>query len=144
VEQYGVEVSVNGGFYTSSSGPNDVPLGTAENVLGLAISRGTVVSPANDPTRAAAMLFTTNNQFFFAPTNNPGHEHAGNLHRSLPGDRPLLINGVNVGVLNPNDLDPRTAVGVSQDGRYLFLMTLDGRQPGWSDGADFFNTGRMA
>jgi hypothetical protein len=30
---------------------------------------------------------------------------------------------------------PRTAVGVSRDGRYIYLVTLDGRQPGISAGA---------
>jgi hypothetical protein len=30
---------------------------------------------------------------------------------------------------------PRSAVGLSRDGRYLYLVTLDGRQPGISEGA---------
>ncbi len=47
----------------------------------------------------------------------------------------LLRNGVNVG--NPDDhLEPRTMTGVSQDGRYLFLMVIDGRQPGYSEGCN--------
>lgn len=42
--------------------------------------------------------------------------------------------------------DPRTAIGHSQDGRVLFLVTVDGRQPGYSVGmsleelADFMRT----
>ena len=35
---------------------------------------------------------------------------------------------------------PRTAVGVSADGRYVYLITIDGRQPGFSDGATLFET----
>ena len=139
VEQYGVQVAVNGGFYSSSSGPNDVPIGTPEDVKGLAISLGNVVSSASDPTRAATLLFTTNNQPLFAFNNNPGTNTDG-IFTAISGDRPLLTNGVVAQVPVPNDVDPRTAIGVSQDRRYLFLMTLDGRQPGWSDGADWYNT----
>lgn len=32
-------------------------------------------------------------------------------------------------------LMPRTAVGYSKDFRYLFVVSIDGRKPGWSDGA---------
>jgi hypothetical protein len=139
LEQYGVQVAINGGFYSSSTGPNDVPLGTPEDVRGLAISLGNVVSPADEPTRAATLLFTTNNQPIFIPNNNPGTNTDG-IFTALSGDRPLLTNGVVAPAPNPNDRDPRTAFGLSQDRRYLYLMTLDGRQPGWSDGADWYNT----
>ena len=33
---------------------------------------------------------------------------------------------------------PRTAAGFTQDGRYLVLMVVDGRQPGYSRGVDLF------
>jgi len=49
----------------------------------------------------------------------------------------VLANGVNLGTNTPEATlpNPRTAVGLSRDGRYLIMMTIDGRQPGWSDGA---------
>lgn len=31
---------------------------------------------------------------------------------------------------------PRTAYGISQNGRYLYILALDGRQNGWSNGAN--------
>jgi exopolysaccharide biosynthesis protein len=140
LQQNRLQVAVNGAFYSSSSGPSDSPLGTAEDVYGLAISRGVQVSSANNATYAATLLFTTNNQAFFVPVNNPGTNTAG-IYTAVSGNYSLLINGVNVGAANANDLDPRTALGLSADRRYLFLMTIDGRQTGWSDGADFYNTG---
>ena len=36
-------------------------------------------------------------------------------------------------------LAPRTAYGVSRDGRYLYVLAVDGRQPGYSLGADMFD-----
>lgn len=140
LEQYGLQVAVNGGFYSSSTGPTDTPLGTAEDVFGLAISEGTVVSPADDAGYRAALLFTTNNLAFYAPTNFPATNTTG-IYTAVGGNQALLVNGINVRPSTPNDLDPRTAFGLSSDRRYLYLMTLDGRQPGWSDGADFHDTG---
>ncbi len=36
---------------------------------------------------------------------------------------------------------PRTAVGISENERYLYMMTIDGRRTGHSDGADYKDTG---
>jgi exopolysaccharide biosynthesis protein len=49
----------------------------------------------------------------------------------------LQDGGKPEGVIAPanNPAHPRTAVGVSQDGRYLILLVIDGRQPGYSEGA---------
>ncbi len=140
VETFGVQAAVNGGFYASSSGSSDSPLGTPDNILGLAISRGSTVSLSDDASYLATFLFTTNNQAFFVPTNSPPTNTAG-IYTAISGNFVVLRDGVVVGQLNPSDLDPRTALGLSQDRRYLYMMTLDGRQPGWSDGADFYNTG---
>ena len=139
VEQYGVQVAVNGGFYISGSGPGDVPLGTPEDVRGLAMSLGNIVSQADDITRAATMKFTEAKAPIFVPNNNPPTSTDG-IHTAISGDKVLLTNGVVAQVPVPNDRDPRTALGISQDERYLYLMTLDGRQTGWSDGADWHNT----
>lgn len=139
LEEYGVQVAINGGFYSSSLGPNDVPAGTPEDVRGLAISKGALVSSADDPTRAATFLFTTNNETLFVPNNNPPVGTEG-MFTAISGDRTLLTNGVVSQNPNPNDRDPRSAIGISEDRRYLYLMTLDGRQAGWSDGADWYST----
>lgn len=138
--EHGLQVAVNGGFYTSGAGQSDSPLGTPEDVYGLAISQGVVVSLGDDPANAAAFLFTSNNAAFYVPTNNPPTNTTG-IFTAISGNRPLLLRGVNVQAATPNDLDPRTALGLSQDRRYLFLLTVDGRQTGWSDGADFHDTG---
>ena len=39
--------------------------------------------------------------------------------------------------LDDNDLDPRTAIGINRNGRYLYLVVVDGRQPFYSEGATF-------
>ena len=141
LEQYGLQAAINGGFYASSAGPSDSPLGTPDDVLGLAISQGAIVSTANNNTYAAAMLFTTNKQAFFVPTNSSPGTNTSGIYTAISGNLALLVGGINVRTPTPSDLDPRTAVGLSQDRRYLYLMTLDGRQAGGSDGTDFYNMG---
>lgn len=141
LEQYGVQVAINGGFYASSQGPNDVPLGTPEDVRGMAISLGNIVSPADDITRAATLIVTADKVPTMIPVNNPPVSTEG-IHTAISGDKVLLTNGVVAQTPLPSDRDPRTAIGVSQDKRYLYLMTLDGRQTGWSDGADWATTGQ--
>ncbi|MBE7501584.1 MAG: phosphodiester glycosidase family protein [Verrucomicrobiales bacterium] len=139
LEQYGLQVAVNGAFYGRSGGASDTTVGTPDNVLGLAISQGVRVS-APDSRYAAALFFTERNEAFFLANNNPPTNTAG-IHTAVSGNRALLVNGAVVQAANPSDLDPRTALGLSADRRYLFLLTIDGRQPGWSDGADFRDTG---
>jgi exopolysaccharide biosynthesis protein len=50
----------------------------------------------------------------------------------------LVESGENRGAtaqVAPRQRHPRTAAGVTRDGRTLLLFVLDGRQPGWSIGA---------
>ena len=50
----------------------------------------------------------------------------------------IMTNGTKVvgGYYNPSNLHPRTAFGLTADRRTLVLLVVDGRQPGYSDGAD--------
>jgi len=44
---------------------------------------------------------------------------------------------------NRHSLAPRTAYGLSKDRRYLYLLVADGRQGGWSDGANCEDLGKL-
>ena len=50
----------------------------------------------------------------------------------------IMTNGAKVvsGYYNPSGLHPRTAFGLTADRKTLVLLVVDGRQPGYSDGAD--------
>jgi hypothetical protein len=54
---------------------------------------------------------------------------------------PILAGGVNLGYRylglggSLHGTEPRTAMGISQDRRHLFLLVIDGRQQGYSEGA---------
>ena len=104
---------------------------------------GTLVSAA-DNTRTASLLFTAAKQATFAFVNRPPGTNTAGISIALSGYYPLVENGVPLSnaVLDSSYQDsyihqsqPRTAYGISQDYRYLYLMTIDGRQSGYSDGA---------
>ena len=48
-----------------------------------------------------------------------------------------LVSSGQVPTHGDTSVDPRTAIGVSQDKRYIYLLACDGRRDGWSSGCDF-------
>ena len=49
----------------------------------------------------------------------------------------IIMRGGRAPVRTPGQsLAPRTAFGLSADGRFLYALIVDGRQPDWSQGAD--------
>jgi exopolysaccharide biosynthesis protein len=142
-QKYHLQVSINGGLF--DPGTYYLPAGTPMDIHGLSIDRGVLVSPAAN-TSPACLVFRANNVPELIYTNWPARATTG-MSNVVSGDYCVLVKGVNIGYQYRNDGDfihqpnPRTAFGISADKRYLFLMTIDGRQPGYSDGAWDFETG---
>ena len=137
--EHRLQVAVNSVHFSPGSYQN--PSGTPAVLTGLAISDGQLVSAQTGTEDSeSAMLFTTNNQAAFVYFNSPPTNTEG-IFTAVAGMYPLLSNGVNISFAytnSPNNQlhgeQPRTAFGLSQDGRYLILITIDGRQD-FSDGA---------
>jgi exopolysaccharide biosynthesis protein len=49
----------------------------------------------------------------------------------------IVIKGEIAHDVGGQELDPRTAVGINRNGRYVYLVVVDGRQPFYSEGATF-------
>jgi hypothetical protein len=126
-----VQAAINANFFY----PSDYYLapGTPMNVYGLAISEGVVVSAQDDLSHASTILFDTNNQPTVIHTNWPPANVNG-IYTAVSGNYPLVVAGRNVGTAG--EVNPRTVFGVSQDRRFLYLVGIDGRQGGYSDGAN--------
>jgi uncharacterized repeat protein (TIGR02543 family) len=122
-----LQVAINANFFSPCcSGPEP------KDLLGLAISRGEVVSPiTTSGAGTEAILVTSNNQALV--TNTTASTVLSDYWTAVAGSPRTLRNGLNLG--GELVAHPRTAVGVSQDNRYLYMIAIDGRQPGWSDGA---------
>jgi hypothetical protein len=100
------------------------------NATGLTISQGELVTQGTQEHKTA-LYISQDNQVTF---DQPGDE----LYNVISGLHMLVQDGAYVDL--PADgyiaqLHPRTAVGLSQDGRTLILVMVDGRQPNYSDGA---------
>ena len=132
------QLVINANFFDPSA--TDVREGTAMDVGGLMISEGVVVSSQDSSTDDSVMTFDSANRPALILTNWPAHSMAG-VANAVAGVYPIVVNGVNHGRSylnlpgNLHDAQPRTLFGLSADRRYLYLMTIDGRQPGYSDGA---------
>jgi hypothetical protein len=100
--------------------------GDPMRVEDLSLSRGDLYLSSN---KWDALLISTNHRAWIAraPVDPTG------AYNGCSGFYALLIKGKNNGGMK--NLHPRSAVGISRNGRYLILMAIDGRQPRYSEGA---------
>jgi hypothetical protein len=130
----GLQAVINAGYF--SPGTYYSPPGTPMNAHGLLVSQGDVVSSTDSPTYAATLTFNETNGPTFIRSNLPPASNDG-VYTAIAGNAAILVGGTNVGT-QILDLDPRTVAGISGDRRYLYFVAIDGRQPGYSDGANMF------
>jgi exopolysaccharide biosynthesis protein len=137
IAQTDVQVAINGQYIDLATG---YPYG---DLFGLAMHEGQIVSPAQDlhaliGVNPGTLLVTQDNVARIEQTY-PSTDLTG-VWTAVESWAYLLIDGVNTGDprVIPGNVEPRSAVGLSQDGRYLTLMTIDGRQRGYSEGATSF------
>jgi hypothetical protein len=144
LQVHNAKVAINANFFD----PQDyyLPEGTPMDVRGLAVSGGIVVSPQEGAANSAVLAIGAGNKASVILTNWPAHSTAG-IQTAVAGEYPIVVNGSNIGRQYLNlpgvihGVNPRTAFGLSADRRYLFLATIDGRQPGYSDGTLDYETG---
>lgn len=138
------QLAINANFF--DQGQYYLPEGTPMDLSGLAISGGEVVSKQESAANSAVFSFDAANHATVTHTNWPAKSTTG-VHTAVAGVYPVVINGVNIGRQylnlpgNLHDNQPRTLMGLSADRRYLYLVTIDGRQPGYSDGALDYESG---
>jgi Phosphodiester glycosidase/PEP-CTERM motif len=136
LQSTGAEVAINANFFSDVAATP-----SPEDLLGLAVSNGTVVAPqsfgSNDA--AASLLITKTNAATISPAGSTPVD-LSNVFNAVSGNQ-IVTDGVNTSAVTPTGaphdplgLDPRTGIGLSEDGRYLYLIAIDGRQPGYSVG----------
>ncbi|HEY0456206.1 MAG TPA: phosphodiester glycosidase family protein [Verrucomicrobiae bacterium] len=129
LEETHAQAAINGQWFAPCCTAFD---GLPEDIWGMAISSNRTVSLQESETFATALIIGSNNVPMMIGTNWPPISNDG-IWQGVSGKNPLLYLGEYVGT--NVTVAPRTAIGYSEDGRYLFLITIDGRQPGYSDGA---------
>lgn len=131
-------LAINANFFSTCSASRG-------DHIGLVVSDGTVVSSARQfgPQPDPAIMFTASKLASIGnlATATPGiFDAVAGVGPSNTDSDPgtlLVTDGVNTGStarVTPLTREPRTAAGVSRDGRWLYLCVVDGRQTGWSVG----------
>jgi len=98
-------------------------------LTGLAVSEGQVVSSAE---ARAYPTFVMDWTALPGMLNTVTGANTAGMRTAVAGFDFILTNGV--GATGDTTLNPRTAIGLSQDKRYVYFLAIDGRQTG-SDGA---------
>lgn len=140
------QVAINAHYFEPWPAPNPDP-GTAD-LVGLAASNGNAYSPfdANPPKQyairpnAPALNIDAANHASIVhrsmsdPTGRTVAEPV-TLHNAVSGNEQIITGGANTAGTGKwhNTLQPHTAIGLAP-GRTLILFTVDGRQPGVSEG----------
>lgn len=138
----GCLVAINGGFFRPWH--DDTVLdyyphrGDSVDVIGQSIAQGV---PYGTPEPGWLSLCF----------DKQGHPTIGepdsDTYVALPGREAILIDGE----VNPSYLrlshapepQPRTVVGIDRQGKHLILLVIDGRQPGYSEGATLPEAGKL-
>lgn len=138
LDEFKLHVAVNADGWKYLD-PNTIPAivcasGDPVKVNGYAASRGTVYSP----------LKTYEPEIYISPRNMVTvNEPPAKPFNAFAGDRVVVENGIVVKNLAATIPQPRTALGLNKNGRWLTLMVVDGRQTGYSEGVTFPELGEM-
>ena len=143
-QREGLMLAVNAHFFTRlDDGKGPVPRSAPVDLVGPCISAGRVVSPGRDDGRPSPVLaltkdrrariaMLTSRELDGMDAVVSGLAETGGRSGGL-----LVEHGTNAGAAalpRPLERHPRTAAGLTADGRTLILVVIDGRQPGWSIG----------
>jgi len=123
-------------FNTAPWGPWTAPYTHAYgNPAGLNICEGEVVSD-HHRAKNPMLVVWKDGKVEVRETLKPADY--GKVQLAHTGFDMIMRDGKNLYAAKPRtDLNPRMAVGVSKDNRYLYALAVDGRQPGWSLGANY-------
>ncbi len=128
LQEFGVQVAINGDGFSPwwSNTPVDYYPHGGDPVAprGTTASRGKVYWTSREA--VPTLYISSRNQFSFDSPAKP--------YNAISGERLLLTGGNLIPDLDNTVLQPRSAVGYSKNGRYLYLVVVDGRQPLYSEG----------
>jgi hypothetical protein len=131
----GCQLAING----SAFAPVRAEEGLEQEVVGLQVTAGKVISKGNE--KFDALLINKSNKVWVsAPPFDlkDVHHGIGGFQIVLKkGEIPAKMPDYNKGLIHP-----RTAAGISADGKTLILLVIDGRQDNWSQGASIAEVGQ--
>lgn len=133
LKKHHVQLAINAGFFTPCCHSTE----ESKDILGISISEGKIVSaPSTDGKYDVALLIGRHNQAKITAVQP--NTDLGKVFTAVAGSAIIVQKGRNTGDINKlnsaDSANPRTAVGLSKNKRYLYLVVIDGRRPGYSIG----------
>jgi len=136
LDEFDLQIAINGDGFSPwwSRSPADYypHVGDPVTPLGFAASNGEVYSMGVATGIGVKPTLYISRRNVLSFNNSPS-----NVYRAISGDRMIVLKGEAVPDSDDYELDPRTAIGMNRNGRYLYLVVVDGRQPFYSAGATF-------
>jgi len=141
LDELDLKVAINGDGFSPwwSRSPLDYypHVGDPVTPNGYAASRGKVYARGlQDPTQEPTLYISRRNELTF-------NHQPNNVFHAISGDRMLVQGGNIIAGLDDEKREPRTAIGINKNGRWLYLVVVDGRQPFYSEGATFQELGEL-
>jgi hypothetical protein len=138
VDDENAQIGINCGFFFWHDGGYDIMGYTASN--GNAFSPFTAYAGWPDPYVSLHISYWNTPTMIYPRPGEPIGYSTAPLQQTwnaAPGSEWIIKDGINVvdtGWDHSSELHPRTAAGYNQDGSELILITIDGRQSGFSEG----------
>jgi exopolysaccharide biosynthesis protein len=135
LEEFNLQIAINGGGFSPwwSRSPADYypHVGDPVAPFGFTASDGQVYwTTADTEGIPPALYISRRNVLSF--NNKPNR-----VHSAISGDRMIVLKGDLAPEVDGAEVEPRTAVGINRNGRYVYFVVVDGRQPLYSAGATF-------
>lgn len=128
-----LQAAINAGFFSPCCSRK--PEGKL--IRGLMISAGVVISPVSADMRYRDALLITKDNHAMIEAVTP-KTNLSRVYTAVTGSAEIVQDGKNTGDVNQLNgaalANPRTLVGLSRDRRYLYMVVIDGRKPGYSVG----------
>lgn len=143
LEEFKLHAAINGGYF-SYLDPSFDPVtlcptgGEPVRISDYAASRGNIYSKKK--TWQPVVHIGRKNQVTFTTF---GKEPGSAVFNAVSGDRMVVTDGKVVKNLAALAPAPRTAIGLSKNGRWLTWMVIDGRQNGYSEGVTLSELGEL-
>jgi exopolysaccharide biosynthesis protein len=142
LDEFGLQIAINGDGFSPwwSRGPADYYPHEGDPV----VPHGFTASNGDIYTDGGSVSVGTPPALFISRNHSPSfNRKPKKVYNAISGDRMLIEKGKIVSRLDDEVREPRTAIGMNSNGRYFYLVVVDGRQPFYSDGATFVELAQL-
>ncbi|MGE5250602.1 MAG: phosphodiester glycosidase family protein [Bacteroidota bacterium] len=134
MEEFGVQIAINGDGFNPwwSHSPADYYPHSGDPVTpnGYAASGGKIYARGSEEPPEPTLFISRRGELSF-------NKIPSRVFNAISGDRMLVLHGEAAPGLDAAERDPRSAIGTNANGRWLYLVVVDGRQSLYSEGATF-------